>query len=169
MPELRTLKTVAPHLQDLSALLIDVVAHGAGVSFLHPLSREDADHFWLAQESDVQAGKTILFGSFRNNVLIGTVQLKLSWAPNQKHHSDVSKLLVHSAHRRHGIATHLMRALEDKAHELGQTLITFDASAHGHVEAFYKRLGYTCVGHFPDYALSSLGVMEDTALFYKKL
>jgi GNAT superfamily N-acetyltransferase len=158
-----------PHLTELSGLLIDVVEKGAGVSFLHPLPREDADAFWLALEPDVKSGKTILFGSFDNESLVGTVQLKLSWAPNQKHHADVAKLLVHSAYRRFGIATHLMRALEDKARSLRQTLLTFDASAHGHVEAFYKRLGYNCIGYYPDYALSSLGVMEDTALFYKKL
>jgi acetyltransferase len=169
VPEIRSLTSVAPHLKDLSALLMDVVQHGAGVSFLHPLSRTDADQFWLGQDADVKVGKTIQLGSFIDDILIGTVQLKRAWAPNQLHHSDVSKLLVHSAHRRHGIATHLMRALEDKARALKQTLLTFDASAHGPVEAFYKRLGYTCVGHFPGYALSSLGVMEDTALFYKKL
>lgn len=169
MLELRTLERLAPYLDDLSALLIDVVKQGAGVSFLHPLSREAADQFWLGQDTDVQSGKTIMFGSFIDGTLIGTVQLKRAWAPNQPHHSDVSKLLVHSAHRRNGIATHLMRALEDKARELNQTLLTFDASAHGHVEAFYKKLGYICIGHYPGYALSSLGVMEDTALFYKKL
>jgi GNAT superfamily N-acetyltransferase len=169
VPESRILESVAPYLDDLSALLIDVVALGAGVSFLHPLLREDADQFWLGQETDVQSGKTIMFGAFIDGALIGTVQLKRAWAPNQPHHSDVAKLLVHSAHRRNGIATHLMRALEDKARALNQTLITFDCSAHGHVEAFYKKLGYICVGHYPDYALSSLGVMEDTALFYKKL
>jgi acetyltransferase len=169
VPEIRTLESVAPYLNDLSALLIDVVALGAGVSFLHPLSHEDADQFWLSQEAEVQSGKTIMLGSFIDGSLIGTVQLKRAWAPNQPHHSDVSKLLVHSAHRRHGIATHLMRALEDKARALNQTLITFDCSAHGHVEAFYKRLGYICVGHYPGYALTSLGVIEDTALFYKKL
>lgn len=148
---------------------MDVVARGAGVSFLHPLSREDADKFWLGLEADVKAEKTILLGAFEDESLVGTVQLKLSWAPNQNHHADVAKLLVHSSHRRFGLGTHLMRALEDKARELNQSLLTFDASAHGHVEAFYKRLGYNCVGYYPEYALSSLGVMEDTALFYKKL
>jgi GNAT superfamily N-acetyltransferase len=169
VPELRTLESVVPYLGDLSALLIDAVAQGAGISFLHPLSREDADRFWLSHEADVKSGKTIMFGSFIDGILVGTVQLKRAWAPNQPHHSDVAKLLVHSAHRRHGLATDLMHALEDKARALNQTLITFDCSAHGHVEAFYKRLGYTCVGHYPDYALTSLGVIEDTALFYKKL
>jgi GNAT superfamily N-acetyltransferase len=169
VPELRALTSLAPHLDDLSTLLIDVVEHGAGVSFLHPLARHDADTFWSNQEADVLSGATIQFGSFVEDKLIGTVQLKRAWAPNQPHRSDVSKLLVLSTHRRHGIATHLMRALEDKARALNQTLLTFDASAHGHVEEFYKRLGYICVGYFPGYAYSSLGIVEDTALFYKKL
>lgn len=169
MPEIRILTSVAPHLGDLSELLIDAVEKGAGVSFLHPLSRADADRFWLGHEASIKSGQTIQFGTFIEERLVGTVQLKLSWAPNQKHHADVSKLLVLSTHRRHGVATHLMRALEDKARSLNQTLLTFDASARGPVEAFYKRLGYTCVGYFPGYALSSMGVMEDTALFYKKL
>jgi GNAT superfamily N-acetyltransferase len=169
VPEIRTLPSLRPYLNDLSALLMDVVAHGAGVSFLHPLSSHDANQFWLGQDEAVKAGSIFQFGSFVGEHLVGTVQLKLSWAPNQKHHAEVSKLLVLSTHRRHGIATHLMRALEFKAQESNQTLLTFDASAHGHVEAFYQRMGYICVGHFPGYALSSLGEMEDTALFYKKL
>jgi ribosomal protein S18 acetylase RimI-like enzyme len=169
VPDLRILPSLVPHLSDLSTLLMDVVEHGAGVSFLHPLTREDADAFWLGQDADVRSGATVQFGSFVEGVLIGTVQLKRAWAPNQKHHSDIAKLLVHSAHRRLGIATHLMRALEEQARTLDQTLLTFDASAHGSVEDFYRRLGYTCVGYFPGYALSSLGELEDTALFFKKL
>jgi acetyltransferase len=169
VPDLRTLASLRPYKDALSALLCNVVEQGAGVSFLHPLSREDADKFWLGQEPHVIADKTIQFGSFSDDRLIGTVQLNKSWAPNQSHHSHISKLLVHSDFRRQGIATHLMRALEDKARTLNQTLLTFDASAHGHVEAFYKRLGYTCAGYYPNYALSSLGHMEDTALFYKTL
>jgi GNAT superfamily N-acetyltransferase len=169
VPDIRILTSVVPHLNALSELLIDVVEKGAGVSFLHPLSRADADQFWLGHEASIKSGQTIQFGTFFEERLVGTVQLKLSWAPNQTHHADVSKLLVLSPHRRHGLATHLMRALEEKARSLNQTLLTFDASAHGPVEAFYKTLGYTCVGYFPGYALSSLGEMEDTALFYKKL
>ncbi len=169
MPRIVTLPSVVQHLDALSALLISVVAKGAGVSFLHPLSPDEAGAFWLSLEPDIKSGQTLLFGSFEDDLLVGTVQLKLSWAPNQKHHADISKLLVHPAYQRLGIGTHLIKSLEDKARNLKQKLLTFDASAHGSVEAFYRRLGYNCVGYYPDFALSSLGVMEDTALFFKKL
>ena len=63
----------------------------------------------------------------------------------------------------------LMHALVDKARAMGFTLITFDAVAHGPVEAFYRGLGFTCAGYIPGYAFSLGPSSDDTAIFYMKL
>jgi acetyltransferase len=157
------------HIPRLAEILIDAVASGAGVSFLAPLSQYDAENFWRGRIAGVASGEIYPLVAEIDGVIAGVVLLIRAWAPNQPHHSDVSKLLVHRQFRRRGLATALMDALETKAKALNQTLLTFDASAHGPVENFYKSLGYTCVGHFPGYAYSGTGEMEDTALFYKKL
>ncbi len=157
------------HIPRFAEILIDAVASGAGVSFLAPLSQIDAVNFWQSKITGVASGEIYPLVAKVDGVVAGVVLLIRAWAPNQPHHSDVSKLLVHRQFRRRGLATALMDALETKAKALNQTLLTFDASAHGSVEAFYKSLGYTCVGYFPGYAYSGTGEMEDTALFYKKL
>jgi GNAT superfamily N-acetyltransferase len=157
------------HIPRFAEILIDAVASGAGVSFLAPLSQVDAEHFWRGKLASIENGEIYPLVAEVDGVIAGVVLLVRAWAPNQLHHSDISKLLVHHQFRRRGIATELMKALETKAKSLNQTLLTFDASAHGPVEAFYKSLGYTCVGHFPGYAYSGTGELEDTALFYKKL
>ncbi len=157
------------HIPRFAEILIDAVASGAGVSFLAPLSQNDAEHFWRGKISGVSSGEIYPLVAEVNGVIAGVVLLIRAWAPNQPHHSDISKLLVHRHFRRRGIATELMNAVESKAKALNQTLLTFDASAHGPVETFYKSLGYTCVGHYPGFAYSGTGEMEDTALFYKKL
>ena len=150
-------------------ILMDAVDSGAGVSFVAPLSRDMAESFWRGKIKDVASAQIFPFVAEVEGVIAGLVLLVRAWAPNQPHHSEVSKLVVHRNFRGRGVATALMNALETKAKSLDQTLLTFDASAHGPVEAFYKGLGYICVGHYPGYARSGLGAIEDTALFYKKL
>ncbi len=157
------------HIPRFAEILIDAVASGAGVSFLAPLSQNDAENFWRGKIVGMASGEIYPLVAEVDGVIAGMVLLIRASAPNQPHHSDISKLLVHRHFRRRRIASALMPALEAKAKALNQTLLTFDASAHGPVEAFYKSLDYTCVGHFPGFAYSGTGEMEDTALFYKKL
>lgn len=155
----------------LSDILIDAVAGGAGVSFMHPLSHADAEKYWQAQRADVEAGKTFIFvcDESRLSPIAGTVMLQRAWAPNQPHRADVVKLLVHRDERRKGVASTLMLELERKAKSLGLKLITFDVVAGGGAEKFYRTLGYTPVGVIPDYAYSGDGKLDATMFFYKIL
>ena len=153
----------------LAEILIDAVAGGAGVSFLHPLSKSDAEEFWRGQLSGIKAGMTFPVIAEHEGETVGIVLLIKAWAQNQPHRADIAKMLVHSDFRRGGIATHLIRALEDKARAVGVKLLTFDAVQGSAAEDFYKRLGYICVGYFPGYAYSGTGKLDGTALFYKQL
>ncbi len=155
----------------LSEILIDAVAAGAGVSFMHPLSQADAAAYWQNQLSDVASGRTFVFAceEDRHKKIAGTVMLQKSWAPNQPHRADVAKLLVHRDSRRQGVASALMLEVERKAAELGLKLITFDAVAGGGAESFYRTMGYTPVGIIPDYAYSGDGKLDATMFFYKAL
>jgi GNAT superfamily N-acetyltransferase len=153
----------------LAEILIDAVDGGAGVSFMKPLAQADAEGFWRGQLEDITAGKTFPIIAEHDGKTVGIVLLMKAWAPNQPHRADIAKMLVHSSYRRRGFATHLIRGLEDKARDLGLKLLTFDAVAGSAAEAFYKRLGFICVGYYPDYAYSGDGKLDGTALFYKKL
>jgi GNAT superfamily N-acetyltransferase len=153
----------------LAEILIDAVAGGAGVSFMHPLSPADAEDFWRGQVDGIKAGLTFPVIAEHEGETVGIVLLIKAWAPNQPHRADIAKMLVHSRHRRHGFATHLIRALEDKAMGLGLTLLTFDAVAGSGAEKFYERLGFSKIGEIPGYAYSGTGQLDGTAFFYKKL
>ena len=153
----------------LAEILIDAVAGGAGVSFMHPLSQTDAEDFWRGQLDGIKAGLTFPVIAEHEGETVGIVLLMKAWAPNQLHRADIAKILVHSKHRRHGFATHLIRALEEKARALGLTLLTFDAVAGSGAAKFYERLGFTNVGEIPGYAYSGTGKLDGTAFFYKKL
>ncbi len=48
-------------LERLSEILVDAVAHGAGVSFMHPLSQNDAHNYWRAQMGGVALHQTFIF------------------------------------------------------------------------------------------------------------
>lgn len=152
----------------LAAILIDAVDSGAGVTFMWPLERVVAEGFWRKTAESVKTGLTTQFVAEENGVIAGTVLLQKVWAPNQPHRCEVSKLLVHRDFRRRGLATLLMRALEDKARALGLTLITFDTVAQSPAETFYRQLGFICAGYIPNYAYAK-DRLAGTALFYKEL
>jgi GNAT superfamily N-acetyltransferase len=153
----------------LAEILIDAVAGGAGVSFMHPLSQKDAEAFWRGQLDGIKAGQTFPVIAEHEGETVGIVLLMKAWAPNQPHRADIAKMLVHSKHRRHGFATLLIRALEDKARDLGLKLVTFDAVAGSGAAIFYERLGFINVGEIPGYAYSGAGKLDGTCFFYKKL
>ena len=152
----------------LGAILIDAVDAGAGVTFLHPLSKDVAEAYWRKQVPEIGSGQTLQFVAEENDEIAGTVLLQKAWPQNQPHRCEVAKLLVHRDFRRRGLGTLLMKTYEQKARDLGFTLITFDTVAHGPVEEFYRSLGFLCAGHIPDYGYGRDG-LHDTALFYKKL
>lgn len=152
----------------LAEILIDAVASGAGVSFMHPLAKDAAEAFWMKQRADVASGQTTVFVAEENGAIAGTVMLQKAWPPNQPHRCEVAKLLVHRDFRRRGLGTLLVQALEAKAQALGLTLITFDTVAKSAAETFYRQLGFTCAGYIPDYAYA-LDRLDATALFYKQL
>ena len=153
----------------LAEILIDAVAGGAGVSFMHPLAKRDAEKFWRGQLDGIKAGMIFPVIAEHEGETVGIVLLIKARTPNQPHRADIAKMLVHSKHRRHGFATHLIRALEDKARALGLTLLTFDAVAGSGAAKFYECLGFTNVGEIPGYAYSGTGQLDGTSFFYKNL
>jgi GNAT superfamily N-acetyltransferase len=162
--DVRVLKDLNGTVERLAVILQDAVDDGAGVSFLPPLSDADARAFWSA----LDLGATTVLVAEVEGEVAGCVLMQRAWPPNQPHRVEVAKLLVHRDFRRRQLGTQLMRALERHARDLGFTLITFDAVAHGPVEAFYQELGFVKAGVIPGYAYSG-DVLCDTAIFYKQL
>jgi ribosomal protein S18 acetylase RimI-like enzyme len=153
----------------LSDLLIEVVADGGSVSFMHPLAREDAAAFWQDSLARAAAGRRVVLGACDGAELVGTVTLDLAMPPNQPHRAEIAKLMTRPGRRGRGVARDLMREAERIAAERGRTLLVLDTAAEEGAANFYERLGYVRVGAIPGYALKPHGGLTATIIFYKAL
>lgn len=155
--------------ETLIDLLLDAVANGASVGFVLPLSREEAGRYWDGLLPSVADGSRLLWTALDGAGLVGSVQLELATKKNGWNRAEVQKLLVHSRARRGGVGRVLMQALETAALELRRGLLYLDTEARSDAEAFYRALGYTCIGGLPDYACSPQGEWRANAIYYKTL
>ena len=153
----------------LSAVLIDCVEGGAGVSFMLPLSAQKARSYWLRMAASVARGERIIFAAEDASGIVGAVQLVLDMPENQPHRAEVAKMLVHRRARRRGIGAALLKAVEYKAMESGRTLLVLDTVTASDGYRLYSRHGWQRCGEIPGYALSPDGVLCPTTVFFKQL
>lgn len=158
------------HVEALSDLLVLCVHDGASVSFILPFDAGHARSFWLGKVAPgVAAGTRILLAAMTSGHPVGTVQLDLDTPPNQAHHGEVAKLLVHPEHRRTGMAKALMQRIEHHARTAGRSLLTLDTAGEA-AERLYLSLGYERAGTIPGYAKSPLSeTFEATTYMFKSL
>src|SRR5438045_3903428 len=137
----------------LSETLIETVAHGGSVSFMHPLARAVAEDFWTKSLDAAEAGSRVVLGALEGGELVGTVTLLLDCPPNQPHRGEIAKMMTRVSRRGRGIARALMLEAVRIARERGRTLLTLDTAAEDGAGPFYEKLGFVKAGVIPDYAL----------------
>jgi len=153
----------------LSDIIIEVVANGGSVSFMHPLSREIAANFWKDSLARAGRGERVVLSAWDGDDLIGTVTLDLATPPNQPHRAEIAKLMTRVSHRGRGIARSLMLEAERIAVERGRTLLVLDTADDGGAAGLYEGLGYQRVGIIPGYALKPHGGLTGTIIYFKPL
>jgi ribosomal protein S18 acetylase RimI-like enzyme len=153
----------------LGDLLIETVAHGGSVSFMHPLAPEVAREFWRKSLAAADAGERVVLGAMEDGALVGTVTLLLDLPPNQPHRGEIAKMMTRVRSRGRGIATSLMREAERIAQEHGKFLLTLDTAADEGAGPFYEKLGFIRAGVIPDYAYKPYGGLCGTILYWKRL
>jgi ribosomal protein S18 acetylase RimI-like enzyme len=151
----------------LSEILIEAVASGGSVSFMHPLPLETAEAFWQGSLAAADRGERIVLGAFDEERLIGTVTLLLDLPPNQPHRAEIAKMMTRISHRGRGVATALMRSAERTAVERGRTLLVLDTAVEDGASRFYETLGFQLSGIIPDYALKPRGGLTGTMIYWK--
>jgi ribosomal protein S18 acetylase RimI-like enzyme len=162
--------TDLPHIRRaLSELLVQTVAGGGSVSFMHPLPLETADEFWRNSLASASRGERIVLGAFEGESLVATVTLLLDLPPNQPHRAEISKMMTKPAHRCRGIATTLMRAAERLAIERGRILLVLDTAVEDGASGLYERLGFNLTGVIPDYAFKPHGGLTGTMIYWKRI
>jgi GNAT superfamily N-acetyltransferase len=155
--------------ESLANLLVDCVADGASVGFMHPLERGKAVAFWRRVADGVAADDRALLIAEDETGIVGTVHLILALPENQPHRADLTKMLVHPRARRRGLGAALMDAAEEMARDCGRNLLVLDTVTGSDAERLYARLGWVRVGEIPEYALLSHGGLWGTMVFYKRL
>jgi ribosomal protein S18 acetylase RimI-like enzyme len=163
----------------LSEILIEVVANGGSVGFMHPLPMEAASAFWQASLASADRGERIVLGAFDGEVLdgevldsealVGTVTLLLDLPPNQPHRAEIAKMMTRLSHRHRGIATALMRTAEQLASERGRSLLVLDTAVDDGASRLYKATGFALAGIIPDYAFKPHGGLTGTMIYWKRV
>jgi ribosomal protein S18 acetylase RimI-like enzyme len=153
----------------LSELLVETVASGGSVSFMHPLPLETADIFWRDSLAAASRGDRIVLGALDGENVVATVTLLLGLPPNQPHRAEIAKMMTKVSHRHRGIATALMRAAEKLAIERGRTLLVLDTAVDDGASSLYEGLGFNLTGIIPDYALKPHGGLTGTMIYWKRL
>jgi len=167
--EIKTLSAAPAVCVMLSELLIETVASGGSVSFMHPLDAETAAAFWDGALVAAARGERIVLGAFDGEFLAGTVTLLLNCPPNQPHRAEIVKLMTRLSHRGRGVAAALMRAAERMAVERARTLLVLDTAADGGASGLYEKLGFVLAGTIPDYALKPHGGLTGTMIYWKRI
>jgi len=153
----------------LRTMLIETVAHGGSVGFMHPLAREAALAFWEKALAAAARNERIVFGAWDGDVLAGTVALLLDCPPNQPHRAEIAKMMTKISHRHRGIASALMHAAEQMAIERGRTLLVLDTAVDEGASGLYEKLGFNLTGIIPDYALKPHGGLTGTMIYWKRI
>jgi ribosomal protein S18 acetylase RimI-like enzyme len=153
----------------LSEILVETVAGGGSVSFIHPLPLEAAAEFWRNALASAERDERIVLGAFDGETLAGTVTLQLSLPANQPHRAEIAKMMTRPSHRRRGIASALLRAAEQMAIERGRTLLVLDTAVDEGASWLYEGAGYELAGIIPDYALKPHGGLTGTMIYWKRL
>jgi ribosomal protein S18 acetylase RimI-like enzyme len=153
----------------LSEILIEVVANGGSVSFMHPLEQDAADVFWERALASADRGERIVLGAWDGDVLAGTVTLLLDLPPNQPHRAEIAKMMTRLSHRGRGIATALMREAEKLAIERNRTLLVLDTAEEDGASGLYEKLGFVLAGIIPDFALKPHGGLTGTMVYWKRI
>jgi ribosomal protein S18 acetylase RimI-like enzyme len=154
---------------DLADLIIETVANGGSVSFMHPLDRGQATAFWQHSMAAADRGERVVLGALEGDTLVGTVTLLLDCPPNQPHRAEIAKMMTRINRRNQGIARALVLEAERIAAECGKTLLNLDTAADEGASGFYEKMGYRRAGVIPDFALKPHGGLTDTVIYYKRI
>jgi len=169
MFEIKALSDSPDIREALSEILIETVANGGSVSFMHPLAPDRAATFWHGALSAAARGERVILGAWDREMLAGTVTLLLDCPQNQPHRAEIAKLMTRPSQRGRGIAAALMRAAETLAVERGRTLLVLDTAVEGGASGLYEGLGYTLAGVIPEYALKPHGGLTGTMIYWKRI
>lgn len=163
--QIREISDIQDDRDELSRLFQEVVAQGASMNYLHPMSDETAARYW----DGVLSEHVHLYVAVMDGSIAGTVQLHLSDKENGQHRAEIAKLMTHSAARRKGVAKSLLEHAEEAAFRKNRWLIMLDTEKDGPANILYQDEGFTPIGVIPAYSQDPFGEYKDVTVYYKHL
>ncbi|MEC6748051.1 GNAT family N-acetyltransferase [Marinilactibacillus sp. XAAS-LB27] len=148
---------------ELVELFQEVVASGAAMNFLHPMSEETAIEYW----NGVLSKHVRLFVALLEDEIVGTVQLQMSDKENAPHRAEIAKLMTHPKAQRKGVARAILNYVLKIAEEENRTLLLLDTEKDGPANALYQSEGFVLYGEIPAYSQDPFGVFKDGNCYYK--
>ena len=162
--------TASPQTLDaLADILVETVAAGGSVHFMHPLAFADARGFWAKALAAAARGERIVLGAYDDETLVSTVSLLLDTPPNQQHRAEIGKMMTHPRHRGRGAAAALLAEAERLAAANGRTLLNLDTAADDGASGLYEKAGYVLAGSIPDFAFKPHGGLTATRIYWKRI
>jgi len=153
----------------LGTLLQDAVASGASLGFWAPLDELAAAAYWEEIREAMPQGHTVVLVARFDGEIVGCVVISDSAKENARHRAEISKLMVHTEYRRHGLGRRLIEAAEAEGRKMGKSLLVLDTRTGDPAEILYVREGWRCAGVIPRYTSERDGALHDTSIFYKHL
>ncbi len=153
----------------LGDILVETVAHGGSVSFMHPMPVEAARAFWSGSLAAAGRGERVVFGAWDGASLVGTVTLLLDFPPNQPHRAEIAKMMTRVSHRGRGVARALLIEAERLAVACGRTHLMLDTATDDGASGLYEKIGFTFAGEIPDFALKPHGGLTGTKFYWKRI
>ena len=153
----------------LSEIIVEVVANGGSVSFMHPFAPEAAAAFWAGALASAERDERIILGAFDGAKLVATLTLLLDFPPNQPHRGELAKMMTRVSHRGRGVAMALVKEAERLAIDRGKTHLMLDTASEEGAGGLYEKAGFILAGEIPEFALKPHGGLTGTLFYWKRL
>lgn len=167
--EILEINEIGIYEKGLLLLLEDSVNNGASLGFLAPVEKKEVLNYWREVSHKLVQSNSRLWIAIQQGKIVGSVQLSLVSKKNGVHRAEVEKLMVLTSARKQGIATLLLNELETFSRKNGLRLLVLDTREGDVSELLYSKIGFVRVGVIPNFALSSNGNYDGTAIYYKRL
>ncbi|WP_225744807.1 GNAT family N-acetyltransferase [Marinilactibacillus sp. Marseille-P9653] len=163
MITIKEITNITTEQAELVDLFQEVVASGAAMNFLHPMSEETAIKYW----NGVLSEHVRLFVALLDEEIVGTVQLQMSDKENAPHRAEIAKLMTHPKAQRKGVARTILQHVLKVAEKEKRTLLLLDTEKEGPANALYQSEGFVLYGEIPAYSQDPFGVFKDGNCYYK--
>ncbi|MFI3039400.1 GNAT family N-acetyltransferase [Atlantibacter hermannii] len=161
--------TLPIYCRELSTVLLDAQASGNLSGFSSSLNQEAAESTFYRLRDAISKHETLIWIARDESGVVGYARLDLCADTDGHNRAEIKGLMVHRRARRKGVGKLLIQTLEEAALRTRRGLLFLDVQAGTAGEAFWRAVGYRCLGELPDYVSSSDGYCRPAVIYYKRL